>query len=69
MRNTITLDGKKIAILQIEKELDLKDIVEFSGLSKTTVSCAKSGKRCAPKSADRIAAALGVDVTEIMKEA
>ncbi len=69
MRKSIGLDGKKISKLLIEQDMFTNDLVEKSGLSRTTVSAIKSGKRCNQLSASKIASALGVDVTEIMKEA
>ena len=65
---SISLDEKKMSYSMIDKEMTIAEIAKSSGLSKTTISTVKRGKRCRPETAQRIAGALGVDVSQIMKE-
>lgn len=61
------LNKEKINLIMARKQLSVKDVCETSGLPKETFKQAKNGARNAtPKTIGRIAAALGVDVTEII---
>lgn len=58
----------KIDILMARKQVSIKDICEKSGLPMETFKQARTGKRNPkPITVGRIAAALGVDVTEIIE--
>ena len=65
---SLSLDAKKMACEMINREMTIGQMAACSGLSKSTISTVKSGKRCRPETAQRIAGALGVDVSQIMKE-
>lgn len=55
-------------ITELEKqELTQKRLAELSGVSRTTINYIKGGKRCSDEVGQKIAKALGVDVTEIIE--
>lgn len=62
------INRKKLAVLLIEKDMKVLQLVEKSGVSRCTVSAVRSGKSCSPETARRLAEALGVDVTEILED-
>lgn len=45
---------------------DTKKLAELSGVSRATVGYIKAGKTCSEEVGNKIAKALGVDVTEII---
>lgn len=62
------LSKEKLDIIMAQKQMYIKEICEASGLPKETFKQARSGARNPkPKTIGRIAAALGVDVTEIIE--
>lgn len=60
----------RVKLITEMARLDIKnvDLAEKAGVSRVTVSALRCGKTCAPKTAEKIARALGVDVNEIMEE-
>ena len=50
-----------------EKDMTLKTLSELTGVSKATLSAVKNGKKCSEDTGNKIAAALGVDVSEIVE--
>ncbi len=50
-----------------EKDMTLKVLSELTGVSKATLSTVKNGKKCSEDTGNKIAAALGVDVSEIVE--
>lgn len=63
----LTLDRKKIEILQAEKGIPSEKLIALTGLTRATVLNMKNGKPCKPLSVHKLAKALGVDVTELLK--
>lgn len=62
------ISKEKLDIIMAQKQMYIKEICEASGLPKETFKQARSGARNPkPKTIGRIAAALGVDVTEIIE--
>ena len=62
------LSKEKLDIIMAQKQMYIKEICEAAGLPKVTFKQARSGVRNPkPKTIGRIAAALGVDVTEIIE--
>lgn len=62
------IDRIKLIVLMTQKNMNVLELAELSGVSRATVTAVKSGKSCAITTAARIAKALGVDVTEILEE-
>ena len=62
------IDRKKFVIALMDADLKLIDLAKKSGLSRSTITAVKGGKSCSKRTADTIARALGVDVTEIIEE-
>ncbi len=55
-------------ITELEKrEMTQKRLAELSGVSRVTINYIKGGKRCTDEVGQKIADALGVDVTEIIE--
>lgn len=56
-------------ITELEKqEMTQKRLAELSGVSRATINYIKGGKRCTDEVGQKIAKALGVDVTEIIED-
>lgn len=49
------------------QDMTQKRLAELAGVSRATVNSIKCGKSCTDEIGKRIAAALGVDVTEILE--
>ena len=49
------------------KDMTQKALAEAAGVSRATINYVKSGKSCSDEVGRKIAAALGVDVTEILE--
>lgn len=64
----LTVDKKKIEVYQAVKGISTSQLIHKSGLTEKTVQNLKNGKSCRPTSVYKIAKALGVYVTEILKE-
>lgn len=64
----LRVDKTKIEILQARKGLSVGKLITISGLTEKTIQNMKHGKPCKPLSVHKLAKALGVDVTEIIKE-
>lgn len=64
----LTVDRTKIEIAQAKKGISSAKLNKLSGLSSATYYAMLVGKPCKPTSVHKLAKALGVDVTEILKE-
>ena len=62
------IDRKKLAFLMFEKELSIKDLSDKCGVSRQTLGYIRNGKSCSGDTSKKIAAALGVPVTDILEE-
>lgn len=62
------VDIQKLHIAMARACLDVSDLVELHQIPRPTINNAIQGKNLRPATMGRIAKALGVDVTEIMKE-
>ena len=62
------IDRKKLAILMIQKGVTSKSLSEKSGVSKSSICYIRNGKSCRDDIGQKIAAALAVDVTEILED-
>lgn len=63
----LILDKEKIEILQARKGIQSEALPTLTGLTKITLLNMKNGKPCKPLSVHKLAKALGVDVTELLK--
>ena len=63
----LTLDREKIEILQAKKGIPSEELTANTGLTRGTIFSMKNGKPCRPTSVHKLAKALGVDVTELLK--
>lgn len=60
------LDFEKIRLECARKCLSMRDVLHRANMSTVTAKRIKSGLEVNPKTAGKLAAALGVDVTEIL---
>lgn len=64
----LKIDAKKLELFQAKKGINTNQIILKSGLTEKTIQNLKNGKPCRPLSVHKLAKALEVDVTEILKE-
>lgn len=62
------IDKRKLEIAMARKQMSYKELASKADLTKDTLTRVHMHKRPHPQSVGRIAAALGVDVTEIIAE-
>ena len=63
------LNKEKVSLIMAEQDLYQKDLAEKAEMSRGNLSTIINGKNCQPRTAYKIAKALGVDVVEILEEA
>lgn len=51
-----------------KRNINCNQLVELSGVSRVTITAARSGKSCSRKTAEKLAAGLGVPVETLIKE-
>lgn len=51
-----------------KRNINCKQLVELSGVSRVTITAARSGKSCSRKTAEKLAAGLGVPVETLVRE-
>lgn len=61
------LNGNKIEHEIVRRAMSYKDVANAAGITERTLKQARAGAEIQPATAGRIAAALGVDVDEIIK--
>jgi len=59
---------QKVSLTMAEMGINYSTLSELSGVSRATISYIKNGKSCRPDVVNKIAAALNVDVTEIIEQ-
>ena len=62
------IDRKKLAFLMFEKEMTTTDLHNKCGVSRQTLCYIRNGKSCSDATGRKIAAALGVPVTDILED-
>ena len=62
------LNKEKVSLIMAEQDLYQKDLSEKAKMSRGNLSTIINGKNCQPRTAYKIAKALGVDVVEILEE-
>ena len=60
------IDKNKVSFIMAEQDLYQKDLADRAKMSTGNLSTIINGKSCQPRTAYKIAKALGVDVTEII---
>lgn len=58
------IDRVKFAAAMARLDLNGKQLVEKSGVSRVTVSAVKGGKSCSKETAEKLAAVLGNEILE-----
>ncbi len=61
------IDRVKLVAELTRQDMTQKRLAELAGISRATVNYIKCGKNCSDEIGQRIAKALGVDVTEILE--
>ena len=61
------LNKEKVSLIMAEQDLYQKDLSEKAKMSRGNLSTIINGKNCQPRTAYKIAKALGVDVTAILE--
>ena len=64
----VRIDRVKLIALMARRAIRAKELAEVSGVSRVTITAIRGGKSCMGETAEKIARALGVDVTEIMED-
>lgn len=62
------IDRVKIITELAKREMTQKRLAELSGVSRATINYVRAGKSCTDEVGQKIAKALGVDVTEIIED-
>ena len=63
------IDGKAIETRAAEKQLNYKQLATAAGLTEKTLQAARSGSAIRTDTAGRIAAALDLSISDLIKEA
>lgn len=61
------LNRVKVKTLLAQKDMRQKDIIEISGLTRSTISAVFNGKSCAKETAEKIADSFGVNLEQILE--
>ena len=59
------IDRVAFAVAATRADMNMTQIAERSGLSRATISAIRGGKTCAPNTAAKIAAVLGISVADL----
>lgn len=63
------LDSKKIRSLMLEKQMTLRDLAQKAAITETTAArLSRNGARANARTTSKLANALGVDASTIVKE-
>ncbi|MGI5852606.1 MAG: helix-turn-helix domain-containing protein [Caldicoprobacterales bacterium] len=61
------IDRKKLAVKMIDKDLNVIQLSELSGLSRATISNVRCGKSCSKETVRKIAKALEVEIEDLIE--
>lgn len=61
------IDRVKLVAELTRRDMTQKDLANKTGVSRATINYIKGGKSCSDEVGHKIAAALGVDVTDIIE--
>ena len=62
------IDRIKLIAEMARQRITLKELSEKSGISRVTITAVRGGKSCQTATGKCIAAALGVDITELLED-
>lgn len=62
------IDRRKLDIALARKDMTLADVAKAVGVSAVTIRCQAASESVLPKTAGRLAKAIGCDVTEIIED-
>lgn len=65
----LRIDRVKLSAQMTKRDMSGKMLSTMSGLSRGTITGVKSGKSCSQETGEKIARALGVDVSELVEGA
>lgn len=63
----MTLSREKITLAMARKRMSVGDLAVAYGCSRSRIHILLNSRNCTPKVAGRLAAALGVDITDIIE--
>ena len=63
------IDRAKLAAALIRADLNGNQLAEKAGVSRGTVTAVRTGKSCAKETAEKLAAALGVEINDLKEGA
>lgn len=63
------IDRRKLVLAMLDRNQNVLQLAEKSGVSRVTISSVKCGKSCSKTTAEKIAKALNVPVTDIIENA
>ena len=66
MASRVRIDRIKFATALLKADINLKELSERSGMSRTTISAVKQGKSCSPETAQKLADGLGVKLESLL---
>lgn len=61
------IDRIKLVTELAKRDMSQKRLAELSGVSRATINYVRAGKSCSDEVGQKIAKALGVDVTDILE--
>ena len=64
----MVIDRVKLIAEMARQRVSTAELAEKAGISRASVTAVRSGKSCHSTTANHIARALGVDVTEILED-
>lgn len=62
------IDRVKFAATMARLDLNGNQVAEKAGLSRGTVTAVRSGKSCSKKTVEKLAAGLGLNITDLLYE-
>ena len=60
------IDRVKLIAEMARQDMQQKELIKITGLSKATLSAIRGGKSCSPATAEKIAKGLNVSLDEVM---
>lgn len=63
------IDRVSLIAEMARQNISCNKLVELSGVSRVTITAARSGKSCSRETAEKLAAGLGVPVETLIREA
>ena len=63
----VRIDRVGLIAEMARKNMSCNQLVELSGVSRVTITAVRTGKSCSMKTAEKLAAGLGVSVADIIE--